>query len=252
MRWAGTNKALPPEEEALRYLELGLERVPPGEGEERVRLLLAQAFWPNAYSKTTTQFADSRVTRAAGEDAAAMAERIGRPDLAVTALDAVQYNLQRDLNYRESYATSLRRLDLARTAGDVAELGDSFAIAAWNATYVGACREGRAIGREGYELLRDDAPFFATHSLAWGTVAAFYLGEWDDVLADFDLVREGLRDRADPPPSGFAGPWPAAAFVHEARGDGALGPTRCSARSMRSSANAGCSPRACRRSSRGR
>ena len=148
-----------------------------------------------------------------------MAERIGRPELAVVALDAVQYNLQRDLNYRDSYATSLRRLELARTAGDVPELGDSFAIAAWNAVYVGACREGRAIGREGYELLQSDAPLFAIHSLGWATVAEFYLGEWDEQLADFDRVREGLAERADVPPSGFAAPWPAAAFVHEARGD---------------------------------
>ena len=164
----------------------------------------------------------------------------------------VQYNLQRDLNYRESYATSLRRLDLARTAGDVAELGDSFAIAAWNAVYVGACREGRAIGREGYELLQSDAPFFATHSLAWATVAAFYLGEWDEQLADFDRVREGLAERADAPPSGFAAPWPAAAFVHEARGDGCRRRRLLEQGRKRSSASAGCSRRACRRSSRER
>jgi hypothetical protein len=184
-----------------------------------VRLLLTQSFWEHAYPETSLPYRDPRLAREAAEAAVAMAERIGRPDLAVVALDAVQDSFQREARYRDSGAAARRRLELARTAGDVAELGDSFAVAAWNALYLARFREARDLALEGWELLRTDAPLYATHALSWGAVAAFHLGDWDGLLADFDRVREGLGERAETPISGVARPWAAAAFVHEARGD---------------------------------
>ena len=148
-----------------------------------------------------------------------MAERIGRPDLAVVALDAVQHNLQRAGRYTEANAAARHRLELARSAGDTSELSDSYATAAWNATYVGAFEEAVVLATEGYELLRSDAPLYALHTLAWKALACFHLGDWSRVLAELDRIREGLGERADTPLSGFSHPWPAAAYVHEARGD---------------------------------
>jgi class 3 adenylate cyclase/tetratricopeptide (TPR) repeat protein len=217
-RWTGTLHTIPPESAALPYLELGIERAT-GDGEGRVRLLIAESFWGRTYPETSLEYRDSRLAREAGQSAAAMAERIGRPDLAVVALDAVQDSFQQELRYRESNAVSLRRLNLARSAGDLSELGDSYAVAAWSAVYLGSFRDARLIAQEGYELLRIDAPVRATHALSWGALAAFHLGDWDELLADLDRVREGLGERADAPVSGYASPWPAAAFVHEARGD---------------------------------
>ena len=46
---------------------------------------------------------------------------------------------------------------LADTAGDLGELGDSYAVVSWNATYTGEFREGYEIGLEGYERLVGDA-----------------------------------------------------------------------------------------------
>jgi hypothetical protein len=92
-------------------------------------------------------------------------------------------------------------------------------VAAWNSAYLSTFREARLLAQEGYELLRTDAPLYAAHALSWGALAAFHLGDWDGVLADLDRVRESLGERADSPVSGLASPWPAAAFVHEARGD---------------------------------
>ena len=218
-RWTGTLRSIPSEEEARRYLRLGLERADAGESEGRVRLLIAQAFWEHAYPDTSSEYRDTRLAREASEAAAAMAERIDRPDLAVVALDAVQDSYQRELRYRESNAAGRRRLELAHRAGDLAELGDSYAVAAWNAVYLGDHREGRRVALEGYELLRTDAPLYATHALSWGALAAFHLGDWDGLLADLGRVKEALGERADTPVSGLARPWPAAAFVHEARGN---------------------------------
>jgi len=218
-RWTGTLHVVPPESAARRYLELGLEGAAAGDGVGRALLLIAQAFWSHSYPQTSSPFLDIEVAREAAEAAAAMGERIGRPDLAVVALDAVQDSFQRASRYREAYAASRQRLDLARTAGDLAELGDCYAVAAWNAAYLGSFREARETAQEAYDLMRVDAPLRATHALSWGAFAAFHLGDWDELLADLDRVREGLGERADTPVSGFAAPWPAAAFVHEARGD---------------------------------
>ena len=87
-----------------------------------------------------------------------MALRLGRPELAVVALDSVQHNLQRQLRYRAATDSARRRVELARGAGDLGELGDSYAVAAWNAYYLGEFEEARVIGREGYDAMRADGP----------------------------------------------------------------------------------------------
>jgi class 3 adenylate cyclase len=218
-RWAGTMRTRPPEEIARGYLTLALEEVGELESEGRVRLMTAQAFWGHGYRETDSPDADPMRAEEIGSAAAEMALRIGRPDLAVVALDSVQHNLQRQLRYEAADEASRRRLELARGAGDLGELGDSYAGASWNAIYVGSFEESRAVGREGFELLRADAPLYAVHALCWAALASFYLGDWDACLHDFGLVLAGLGERGDLLTSGFSSPWPAAAFIHEARGE---------------------------------
>ncbi len=218
-RWTGTISDRPDEAKALACLEAGLTLLGEGDSDARVRLMTAQAFWAHAFPQTALEYQDPVLAVETGLAAAAMAERLGRPDLAVAALDAVQHNLQRQLRYGDAAETARDRLELARTAGDLAELGDSFAVAAWNTLYLGSFEEAQTVGREGYESLVSDAPVYAAHALAWSALASFYLGDWDRLLADLDLVIAGLGERADTLASGFAAPWPAAAFVYEARGD---------------------------------
>jgi hypothetical protein len=148
-----------------------------------------------------------------------MALRLERPELAVAALDSVQHNLNRQLRYAEAYESARRRLELARTAGDLHELCDSYAVTAWCAVYLGSFRDAWAVGNEAFELLQSDVPAEAAHALSWAALAAYYLGEWDDVLDALARVKANLGERAETPTSGFSSPWPAAAFVHEARGD---------------------------------
>ena len=156
---------------------------------------------------------------ATGVAASEMALRLGRTDLAVVALDSVQFNLQQLLRYEEAHATALRRLEMAQDAGDLNELGDSYAVAAWNACYLGLFEEAEKLAREGYERLMVDAPYYAVHGSSWHALASFFLGEWDDVLADVETINSIFGEGGNVLTSGFTAPWPAAAFVHEARGD---------------------------------
>jgi class 3 adenylate cyclase/tetratricopeptide (TPR) repeat protein len=218
-RWSGIMRNLPPEEIARDYLTTALEGLGERESEGRVRLMTAQAFWGHGYPETESPDGDPVRAEQIGSAAAEMALRIGRPDLAVVALDSVQHNLQRQLRYQAAHESAGRRLELARNAGDLGELGDSYAVAAWNAIYLGLFEEGRSLGREGFELLQADAPMYAVHALCWATLASFYLGDWDACLHDFGLVVAGLGERGQSLTTGFAVAWPAAALVHEARGD---------------------------------
>jgi class 3 adenylate cyclase/tetratricopeptide (TPR) repeat protein len=219
VRWTGTMHGRPPETEALGYLEAALETLGPVESEGRVRLMTSQAFWGHGYPESDTEHRDPVVAQATGEAAAEMAMRLGRLDLAVVALDSVQHNLQRQLRYEPAFASAQQRLELAHRAGDLGELGDSYAMAAWSGAFLGAFAQARDLGREGYDRLIADAPPHAVHSLSWAVLAQFYLGDWDGALQDFDRVTAVLGDRAASPTSGFASPWPGVAFIHEARGD---------------------------------
>ena len=205
---------------AQQYLDSALERLPPGDSEPRVRLATAQAFWWHGWPKTSSPLADPELSERVAAGAAEAALRIGRPDLAVAALDAVQHNLQRQLHYADAWESARRRLELARTAGNRGELGDSYAIACWNGVWLGVFEEARAIGLDGYEQLRLDGPLFAAPTRCPGSrVASFYLGDWEALLREFDLVVAGLGERREALTTGFSMPWPAVAFALEARGD---------------------------------
>jgi class 3 adenylate cyclase len=218
-RWAGTMRSRVDEGLAQRYLDSALEHLPPGDSEASVRLATTQAFWWHGWADTPSPFSDPQLSERVAAEAAEAAIRIERPDLAVAALDAVQHNLQRQLRYADAWQSARRRLELALTAGNLGELGDSYAVACWNGVWLGVFEEARAIGRDGHERLRVDAPLFAVHALSWAALGSFFLGDWDALFDEFALVSEGLGERLEALTSGFATPWPAVAFAREARGD---------------------------------
>ena len=219
VRWTGTLQSIPDEDLARRYLDYAMAHIDESDSEARVRLMTALAFWEHGYPFTESAYRDPGLAERTGTAAADMALRLGRPELAVVALDSVQYNLQRQLRYRAAMDSARRRVELARGAGDFGELGDSFAVAAWNAYYLGEFEEARVIGREGYDAMHADGPLYAVHCLSWMVAPSFHLGDWDAVLADFELIVAGLGELLEELTTGFAAGWPAAAFVSEARGD---------------------------------
>ena len=213
-------KDLPEEESPRATSTTRSSAVDPADSEARVRLMTALAFWSHGFPTTTSPYREATLAEETGTAAAEMALRLGRPELAVVAprLGAA----------RAPAATPLRDCDGTRhatawssrkTAGDLSELGDSYAVAAWNAFYLGAFEEARALGLEGYDLMRADGPIYAVHCRTWASTPAFYLGDWDAVLHDLDLIIEGLGELAEDLTSGFAQCWPTAVFVHEARGN---------------------------------
>ncbi|MGN6797376.1 MAG: ATP-binding protein, partial [Gaiellaceae bacterium] len=222
VRWTGTLQSIPDEAVARRYLDSAIENLDESDSEARVRLMTVMAFWEHGYPNTESSYRDPELAVRTGTEAAEMALRLGRPELAVVALDSVQHNLQGQLRYREAVASAHTRIELAKGAGDFGELGDSFAVATWNAYYLGRFQEARAIGREGYETMRADGPIYAVHCLTWMAAPAFHLGDWDAVLAEFELIVSGLGELTEALTTAFAAGWPAAAVVSEARGNRAF------------------------------
>src|SRR5204862_3928676 len=99
-----TMRSLPPEQVALGYLVPALEGIGELETEGRVRLMTVQAFWAHGFPDSRRPECDPELSEEIGSAAADMGLRIGRPDLAVVALDSVQHSFQRRLRYDAAYS----------------------------------------------------------------------------------------------------------------------------------------------------
>jgi len=218
-RGRGAMRSRLPREEAAPYLEAGMANAGQGDSEELARLLIVKAFWPASLGEGRGTEQEEREARESGEQAADMAMRLGRPDLASAALDgAGQYYLGRGL-YGQWRRLIERRLELAGSLADPIELGDIYAMAAWCSYHIGWYRQAEGYADKGVEATLAAAPSWALFCLDWRAVARCRLGEWDAVLEDVSLIGDLLGDRKGQPPGYVSDHLGAAAFVHEARGD---------------------------------
>jgi hypothetical protein len=217
-RW-GAMREYPDPEEARRYLDLAVAMAhEERDSELRVRVLNARAMWPNEYAGPDATEDDFAQARAAGEEAAAMAIRVGRADLASAALDAVGTSFYGRGLYGRMADVTRRRLDLVPKLQDPREIEDTFAMAAWAAFHVGRYREAFGFADEGFGRSLPVAPAIALHSLEWRALARFPLGDWDGFFEDFDLA-DGLRGgREESPPGFISRPYAVGALIHEIRG----------------------------------
>jgi class 3 adenylate cyclase/tetratricopeptide (TPR) repeat protein len=205
--------------EGERYLEIGLAAAGPDDSEERARLLVARSFAPDSFREPWVD--DEELDRAAatGEEAAAMARRLGRVDLESAALDGITSAHQSLGRYGPMEDPIRRRLALVPELTDPYESGDIHAMAAWWALSTGRYREAFEQADLGYNGAAPGSPPQALYCLDFRAAARFRLGDWDGVLADVE-VAEGLMGRRSETPPGFAAMHLAmAAFVHDARGD---------------------------------
>jgi class 3 adenylate cyclase len=219
MRAPGTMRQRLPREEGERYLEIGLAAAGPGDSQERARLLVARSFAPDSFRESWEDDAELDRAVATGEEAAAMARRLGRVDLESAALDGITSAHQSLGRHGPMEGPIRRRLELVSDLNDPYEIGDIHAMAAWWALNSGRYKEAFDLADRGFNAAMQGSPLQALYCLDFRAAARFRLGDWDEVLSDVELAEEILGDRRDSPP-GFAPMHLAiAAFIHDARGD---------------------------------
>jgi hypothetical protein len=214
-------RTLPGVEEVSKELDLAFALLPDGDSETRARLMTIQAFWPFAFPEI--EFSEDELIALEGKasQAADLALRLGRTDLASGALDAATGHGFSRGYYRFSVPISERRLALIPDLTDLGEIGDIYATGAWIRYEVGAYEEAFRLSDTGATLMEGQAVNFQLHCVAWRNAARFRLGDWDGALADVELCRERLGDRADTPPYFASSPFAVAALIEHVRGVGA-------------------------------
>jgi len=218
-RGRGSMRSRLPREEAEPYLGIGMANVGLGDTEEGVRLLIARSFWPISLGEGRGTEEEELEARRSGEDAAAMAMRLGRPDLASAALDGVgQYYMGRGL-YGQWAQLTEDRLDLAGSLSDPAELGDIFATASWCALHLGRYRDAERFASQGIDATLEAARPWLLYCLDFRAVARCRLGEWDSLREDAARIADILGDRTKQPPGYASDHLGAAAYVDEVQGD---------------------------------
>jgi class 3 adenylate cyclase/tetratricopeptide (TPR) repeat protein len=213
-RSSGVMRTQVPAEEAAPYLELGLECAGDRDSEALARLLASQCFWEFGFGSEAID--DGEDAHRSGERARAIAQRMGRPDLELVALDALtSVNNARGL-YGLNDPYDRERLQVTRRVHDPFEISDTYYTAAWSAYEVGRYRDTVALGAEAVERSSDIVPLA---QLGLSSLARMPLGEWDQALVDQERVRGLLGARANEPPSFASAGYGVEALIHVARGD---------------------------------
>jgi tetratricopeptide (TPR) repeat protein len=202
-------------------MELGLSCAGDGDSEARALLLLLKGFWHHAYSpdQDGERLVAADDALRAADEAADMANRLGRPDLESAALDGVSATWIPRGRYDRAREATLRRVGLVDDLVDSREVGDIHAMCGWTHFHIGRYREAADFADAGFELTVNEVPSVALHCLVWRTLARFHLGDWDRLQADADLGRELLGPRANEPPHFVSPMFAAEALTHELQGN---------------------------------
>ena len=217
-RWPGSMRVAPPEPDVRRFLELGIDHLPPGDSRERVRLLGVKASWPFAFP--ALDFSDAELDRIEldGLEAADMAIRLGDADLASATLDQATSPSLRRGRYGRALEIEGRRLELVPRLRDQVEIGDVFAMMAWCSGEAGRWSDVVRYASEG-ERIVEVAINSRVHVLAWLTEGRYRTGEWDAAVDTFATVLTQLGDRRDDPPEFVFSAFGSTALIHTFRGE---------------------------------
>ena len=221
-RWPGSMSEWPPDDDVIAYIDVGLEHAGTDPTSTLIRLLTAKAFVPFGLSSQAPA-TDEQVEAAVAEGlrAADLATELGRPDLAAAALDgSASAHVDRGM-YGRSRPITRRRLELANRVDSPWELGDIYAMAAWESSQIGEYRESLRHAAAGFAALEGTGAEGATmHCAAWAAYAEFMLGEWDRVVDErLPYVRARLGERGEEPPYFTQNAFSTAALVHRFRGE---------------------------------
>ncbi len=210
----------PGELEVFEHLTRALDWAGGGDSAEQARLLMLKSFWRHAYPATGSRgpLVSDDEALAAGEEAAVMSRRVGRPDIESAALDGVSANHIPDSNYAEAWKATHRRLALVKDIHDPEEVGDIHAMQCWIDFHLGHYRVVHHFADVGFERTIDEVPSVALHCVAWRGMSRFRLGDWDGVLEDLAIGEEILGQDRPSPPYFASGLWAVSAVVCDRRG----------------------------------
>ncbi len=221
IRWPGSMRTVPSEEDVARYLQTGFSHLPPGDSEERVRLQVAHSLWPFGFPDYEMPDEELFEFEREGLEAADAALRLGRPNLASAALDAAASAAVSRGLYARVREIEARRLPLVPRLTDLLEIGDAYAAVAWEAHELGFYEEAVRIATEGLEAVgaRGRQAAAEIHALSWRAAARYAVGDWDGVMDDFGELQDRLDERREDPPYFASHAFAAAGLVHQARGE---------------------------------
>ena len=186
---------LAPTEEVAGMIESGLEAAGPDQGKDRTLLLINKGFLVVQREQGRSRSAETAVS-----EALRAAEQLDQADLLSAALDLVQLWEKHGGRYGEGHRATLRRLELVPRMADVKEIGDTYAMAAEGAYYLGRYAEAEESASACIERSRGVDSGSYLHGLTWRVSARFTLGKWDDALADHgELERLAAQDPRELP-----------------------------------------------------
>jgi class 3 adenylate cyclase/tetratricopeptide (TPR) repeat protein len=220
VRWPGSLRGEMPAEETVRELwDLGIAHLPPGDTEERIRLLGIRALWPFAFSPEGYSEAELEELETAGLQAAEMARRMGLPNRASAAFDQATGPWVSSGRYGRLIRIWEMRSEIMHEVTDMLEMGDFYAAGAWGHFEVG--RYGRAleIADGGLAAITGREPSSELHLRAWRIATLYRLGRWDEALEEFASLRQMLEDREDDPPYFATHAFGVAGVIYERRGE---------------------------------
>ncbi len=218
IRWPGSMTRVPPETEVRELLDLGFANVPPGDSEERIRLLGIRAGWLFTFPLEAGTDLDGYI--AAGIEAAEMALRLGLPNLASAALDNAAAAGAAAGDYAKVQPIWERRREVIPAVTDAFEIGDFWAMGGWLYYAIADYPNALRCADEGLDAIASiGASNLDVHLSAWKVTTLHRTGDWDGALALYAHIRDTLDDRRDQPPYFATHGYGTAGQIHTSRGD---------------------------------
>ena len=220
VRWPGSLRGeMPPEETVRELWDLGIAHLPPGDTEERIRLLGIRAGWPFAFSPDRYSEAELEELSASGLEGAEMAMRMGLPNRASAAYDqAIGPWIARGW-YGRALPIWERRSEIMHEVTDVLEVGDFYAMGAWTHHETGRYAPALEIADAGIEAITGREPSSELHINAWRVASLYRLGRWGEALDGFATIRRMLENREDDPPYFATHAFAVAGVIQQRRGE---------------------------------
>ena len=198
-------------------MDLGIAHLPPGDSEERIRLLGIRAGWPFAFSPDRYSEADLEELSASGLEGAEIALRMHLPNRASAAYDqAIGPWIARGW-YGRALPIWEQRATITHEVTDPLELGDFYAMGAWTHYEIGRYARALEIADAGLEAITGRDPSSDLHISAWRIAALYRLGRWDEALEGFATIRRMLESREDDPPYFATHAFAVAGVIYERR-----------------------------------